>query len=183
MSSKTKNIIILALLLFSIYLLVNRPVINEVKENKVIEEKIVIVKDTIQTEIKSKPIVRYINSENVVIHDTVHIDTSLTKVNEYNEELVNQFVKANIKVLTNGELKGLSGEFEVKEKTKTITITRDNYIIKSNLYLGSVFESNNNLNKFDIRITADYTIRNKHIIKAGYSPFSKYFYLGFGFKL
>ena len=182
-----KDIIIIILIIISIYFYFDRTVIQEVKETSSIEEVIIEKKDSTETKDISKPIIKYISKNNIIYKDSIIYvskkDTSSIQVNEYNELLKTENVTARLKILTTGELKKVFGKFDTKEKIKTVTTLKKKYVQKSNIYLGGYVGISNNQNDIDFRFTMDYSIKNKYILGAQYSPFTGSYGIKFGIKM
>lgn len=187
MKGEIKNIVILVLLILGAYFYFNSPVITEIKEVVTVEERIVIVKDSTETKEIGAPEIKYIPRDMIVYRDSIVYlkkdDTTAIKVNEYNELLKTDNVTARLKILTTGELKKVFGKFDTKEKIKTVTTLKKKYVQKSNIYLGGYVGISNNQNDIDFSFTMDYSIKNKYILGAKYSPFTGSYGIKFGIKM
>lgn len=183
MSNKTKNLIIVVLLLLAAYVYFTDDVVEKIVEKTTVKIQVVEKTDTIFKTVFKPSTIRYIDR---VRDKLVYVDRSVTgaiKVNEYREVFKSNNSTADLTILTTGELKSVSGTITTNDTITKITTIRDNYIIKSNLYIGLGAESVKNLEKLDLKLTLDYVLKDKLIFGVGYSPFTKSFGLKVGMKV
>lgn len=163
-------IIVLVALIMILFFTRNEPIIGETKE--VLTERIVKVEvhDTIEiikTEI-AEPEIKYIVEEK----DSI-------RVNEYKQKIESNNAVADLTIQCTGELKSIFGTITTEKVTKFVTKEKTTFLRDNKLYFGIELQNTPLYQGIDLNLAADFTIKDKWIVGAKYSPFSK----SFGIKL